>query len=111
MSRVVNGDLAVRPDLAARVRSAVELLGYRHNVTASRCAAPTACPRSIGLIFEDVVNPFFSAVHRGIEDVARERGVLTFAGSTDELPERERELVRGVRRARRRRADHRPRGR
>jgi LacI family transcriptional regulator len=48
---------------------------------------------SIGLILEDVSNPFSAALHRGVEEVARERGVLTFAGSADELPERERELA------------------
>ena len=50
-------------------------------------------PASIGLIIEDVSNPFFSAVHRGVEDVARARSVLTFVGSSEERPERERELV------------------
>src|SRR5215211_8705702 len=35
VSRVVNGGGGVRADLAARVRDAVELLGYRHNLTAS----------------------------------------------------------------------------
>ena len=47
----------------------------------------------IGLVFEDVSNPFFAAVHRGVEDVARTRSVLTFVGSSDDPP-RERELVR-----------------
>ena len=32
-------------------------------------------------------------MHRGVEEVARERGVLTFAGSSDERPGRERELA------------------
>ena len=32
-------------------------------------------------------------MHRGVEDVARERGVLTLVGSSDEEPERERELA------------------
>ena len=32
-------------------------------------------------------------MHRGVEDVARPRGVLTFVGSSDEQPERERELA------------------
>ena len=32
-------------------------------------------------------------MHRGVEDVARTHGVLTFAGSSDEEPERERELA------------------
>jgi LacI family transcriptional regulator len=93
VSRVVNGGPSVRTDLAARVRDAVDLLGYRHNLTASSLRRADRLSASIGLIFEDVANPFFSAVHRGVEDVARQRGVLTFAGSSDERPERERELA------------------
>ena len=93
VSRVVNGGPSVRADLAARVHEAVELLGYRHNLTASSLRRADRLSASIGLIFEDVANPFFSAVHRGVEEVARERGVLTFAGSSDERPERERELA------------------
>ena len=96
VSRVVNGGPSVRPDLAARVRDAVELLGYRHNHTASSLRRADRLSASIGLIFEDVANPFFSAVHRGVEDVARGRGVLTLAGSSDELPERERELAESL---------------
>ena len=93
VSRVVNGGAGVRNDLAERVRSAVELLGYRHNLTASTLRRADGQSASIGLIFEDVSNPFFSAVHRGVEDVARARGVLTLAGSSDEEPDRERELA------------------
>src|SRR5262245_46070409 len=96
VSRVINGGPTVRPDLAARVNEAVELLGYRHNHTASSLRRADRLSASIGLIFEDVANPFFSAVHRGVEDVARERGVLTFAASSDELPERERELAESL---------------
>jgi LacI family transcriptional regulator len=93
VSRVVNGGTRVRADLADRVHEAVELLGYRHNLTASSLRRADRLSASIGLIFEDVANPFFSAVHRGVEEVARERGVLTFAGSSDERPDRERELA------------------
>ena len=83
VSRVVNGGDGVRADLAARVRDAVALLGYRHNLTASTLRRADRQSESIGLIFEDVSNPFFGAVHRGVEDVARERGVLTLVGSAD----------------------------
>src|SRR3954447_25605942 len=93
VSRVVNGGGGVRADLAERVRDAVELLGYRHNLTASTLRRADGQSATVGLIFEDVSNPFFGAVHRGVEDVARARGVLTLAGSSDELPERERELA------------------
>ncbi len=93
VSRVVNDDPAVRADLAARVRRAVDSLGYRANATASALRRNDGLSASIGLIVEDVGNPFFSAVQRGIEEVARERGVLTFAGSSDELGTRERQLA------------------
>jgi LacI family transcriptional regulator len=93
VSRVVNGSHDVRPDLAARVRDAVEVLGYRRDLTASILRRTDRMSATVGLVIEDVANPFFSAVHRGVEDVAREKGVITFAGSSDELPERERELV------------------
>jgi len=90
---VVNGGPTVRADLAERVQRAVDLLGYRHNLTASALRRADGLSASIGLIFEDVANPFFSAVHRGIEEVARERGVLTLAGSSDDEPGRERQLA------------------
>jgi LacI family transcriptional regulator len=92
VSRVINGHPAVREDLALKVHEAVELLGYRRDHTASTLRRSNRQSATIGLIFEDVANPFFSAVHRGAEEVARERGVLTFAGSSDGDPTREREL-------------------
>src|SRR3954465_9121917 len=93
VSRVVNGTGDVREDLAQRVHEAVRMLGYRRDLTASTLRRADRQSASIGLIIEDVSNPFFSAVHRGVEDVARPRGVLTFVGSSDEMPERERELA------------------
>ena len=93
VSRVVNGNDDVRADLAARVQDAVEVLGYRRDLMASTLRRTDRLSSTIGLIIEDVANPFFSAVHRGVEDVAREHGVLTFAGSSDEDPDRERELA------------------
>ncbi len=93
VSRVISGSEEVRPDLAERVHKAVELLGYRRDLTASTLRRADRQSSSIGLIIEDVSNPFFSAVHRGVEDVARQHGVLTFVGSSDEDPARERELA------------------
>jgi LacI family transcriptional regulator len=93
VSRVINGDPAVRRDLADRVHEAVALLGYRRDLTASTLRRADRQSASIGLVFEDVSNPFLAAVHRGIEEVARERGVLAFAGSSDEDPGRERDLI------------------
>ncbi|WP_053227884.1 LacI family DNA-binding transcriptional regulator [Solirubrobacter soli] len=96
VSRVVNGHPPVAPELAIKVERAVELLGYRHNHTAGTLRRSNGMSASIALIFEDVSNPFFSGIHRGVEDVARTRGVVTFAGSSDEDPDRELELIEGM---------------
>jgi LacI family transcriptional regulator len=93
VSRVVNGESGVTPKLVERVTAAVERVGYRHNLTASSLRRTNGRSASVGVVLEDVANPFSSALHRAIEDVAVMRGVLVFAGSSDEDENRERELV------------------
>src|SRR5437660_1828870 len=74
-------------------RTASERLDYRHNMTASSLRRSDGRSATIGVVLEDVANPFASALHRSIEDVAVKRGVLVLAGSSDEDGERERRLV------------------
>jgi LacI family transcriptional regulator len=93
VSRVVNGEPGVSPSLARRVVAASERLSYRHNLTASSLRRSDGRSATIGVVLEDVANPFASALHRSIEDVAVLRGVLVFAGSSDEDEDRERQLV------------------
>jgi LacI family transcriptional regulator, galactose operon repressor len=93
VSTVINGQRHVSPELAGRVREAARLLQYRRDLTASNLRRADRLSASIGLVLPDVSNPFFSAVHRGIEEVARQRGVFSFAGSSDEDPTREQHLI------------------
>jgi LacI family transcriptional regulator len=93
VSRVVNADGSVRPDLAEKVREAVALLGYRRDLAATNLRRADRASSSIGLVFDDVANPFHAALLRGVETVARTRGVLPLVGSSDEDPDRERELA------------------
>jgi LacI family transcriptional regulator len=95
VSRVVNGENGVRPDTAAKVNAAIEALGFRRNDLA-RVLKQGRLTRSLGLVIEDVGNPFYSQVVRGVEEVARGNGYLVISGSSDEDPERERELVRSL---------------
>jgi LacI family transcriptional regulator len=100
VSRVVNGKPGVSLATQARVHAAINRLDYRRNVNASSLRRLDRKTATIGLVLEDVANPFMSALHRAIEDRARERGVLVFAGSCDEDSRREQELI-GALRARR----------
>jgi LacI family transcriptional regulator len=93
VSRVVNGEGTVAPELTARVDRAAAALDYRPNLTARSLRSSGGRTRSIGVLLENVANPFSSALHRAVEDVARARGVAVFAGSVDEDSHRERELA------------------
>ena len=93
VSRVVNAEAGVSPSLVRRVMAAAERLDYRHNMTASSLRRSNGRSATIGVVLEDVSNPFSSALHRSIEDVAVQRGVLVLAGSSDEDEEREQQLV------------------
>ncbi|WP_203790247.1 LacI family DNA-binding transcriptional regulator [Paractinoplanes rishiriensis] len=93
VSRVVNGEPTVTPDLAARVRAAVESLDYRPHLGASMLRRNDRRTRTIGVLLADVSNPFSAAVHRAVEDECRARGSHVLTGSLDEDPRRERELA------------------
>src|SRR4051812_1292927 len=93
VSRVVNSEPGVSPELEARVNRAIEQLNYRRDANAATLRRLGRKTQTIGLVLEDVSNPFSSELHRAVEDAARERGVLVFAGSCDEDPDRERELI------------------
>ena len=93
VSRVVNSEPGVSPELEARVKRAIEQLNYRRDANAATLRRLGRKTQTIGLVLEDVSNPFSSELHRAVEDAARERGVLLFAGSCDEDPDRERELI------------------
>jgi LacI family transcriptional regulator len=93
VSRVVNEEAGVSPDVVERVRAAASKLDYRRDLSASSLRRGDGKSQSIGLLLEDVSNPFSSALHRAVEDVARQHGVVVFAGSVDEDPEREHGLV------------------
>jgi LacI family transcriptional regulator len=96
VSRVVNQEPGVSPELASRVLDAVGLLGYRHNLTASSLRRADQKTATIGLLLDDSSNPFSSELLRAIEDVAWERGTLVLAGSSDEDPDRQRELLHAL---------------
>lgn len=94
VSRVVNGEPGVVEAKVEAVREAVRELDYRQNVAASSLRRSDGRTAAVAALLEDLANPFSAGVHRAIEDAARERDVLIFAGSVDEDPVRERQLVR-----------------
>lgn len=93
VSRVVNGEPGVTATTAARVQEAAARLRFQLDLGARSLRRTDRRTATIGLVLENVENPFSSALHRAVENVARERGVAVLSGSLDEDPKRERELV------------------
>nr|WP_228641600.1 LacI family DNA-binding transcriptional regulator [Microtetraspora sp. AC03309] len=91
VSRVVNNEPGVNATTAERVHAAIERLGYRRNDGARTLRRGRTA--SIGLVIEDVADPFYSGLSRAVEDVALDEGCLVFTGSSGEDASRERELV------------------
>jgi LacI family transcriptional regulator len=93
VSRVVNDEVGVSVTLAERVRASVAELGFQPNVGASNLRRLHGRTATVGLLLQDVANPFSAALHRAVEDIAFGRGVMVFSASVDESPEREHALV------------------
>lgn len=86
VSRVVNGESNVSDETRIRVEAAIDRLDYRRDINASLLRRLGRKTATIGLVLEDVSNPFSSALHRAIEDRTRERGVMLFTGAATKIP-------------------------
>jgi LacI family transcriptional regulator len=92
VSRVVNDEPGVSSETALRVRQAVETLGYRANDVA-RSLRRGQRAATIGLVIEDVRNPFYSSIARAVEETARLSGHIVVIANSDENPVAERKAV------------------
>jgi LacI family transcriptional regulator len=93
VSRVVNREGGVSPDVVSRVERAVRQLGYRHNLAASNLRRGNVRTAMVGALLQDVSNSFSASLLRSLEDAAQRRDVLLVAASLDEGADRERALV------------------
>lgn len=82
VSRALNGAPTVDPELATRAREAASRLGYRPNGIAR--SLRLRATDVLALIISDVANPFWTAVTRGVEDVAQRSGYSVLLCNADE---------------------------
>ena len=91
VSRVVNGDPQVSAGKTLAVKKAIQQLGFRRNDSARHLRMGAAA--SIGLLIENVADPFFSLLNRAVEEVALSRDCLLLSGSSHQDPERAKKMV------------------
>jgi DNA-binding LacI/PurR family transcriptional regulator len=93
VSRVVNGEVGVQPETAARVERAIRQLGYQPNDAARQLRRKGRPTQTIGLLVDDIANPFFATLARAVEDAARLHSFVVLIGSSNDSLEREREVM------------------
>lgn len=91
VSRVLNGLPTVDPVLADQVRKAITETGYEPNRAARALRRQVASVWA--LIISDIENPFFTAMVRGVEDVAHAAGFSVVLCNADEDPGKERRYM------------------
>ena len=79
--------------------AAIAELGFERNDLAASLRHGRSSS-TLGLVIEDVANPFYSAIAQAVEAAARDRGFLLITASAREDAERERELVSALLRRR-----------
>ncbi len=92
VSRVLNNQPYVAEDLKQRVLEAIEELGYEPSRVAQRLRMPKS--RLIGVVFSDIVNPFYIDVLRGIEHVVSQEGMSVMISNANADPKREEGIIR-----------------
>ncbi|UUS29836.1 MULTISPECIES: LacI family DNA-binding transcriptional regulator [Streptomyces] len=83
VSNVINRPDRVSDEVRARVHAAIRSLGYVRSESARQLRAGRS--RMLGLLVMDTANPFFAALARGAEDVARraDLGVMVCNSAED----------------------------
>jgi LacI family transcriptional regulator, galactose operon repressor len=99
VSRVINEEPGVALPTAERVGAAIADLGFQRNDLA-RSLRQGRSSATIGLVIEDMGNPFYSAIAQAVEAAANDRGRMLITSSCEEDAERERALVQALLRRR-----------
>ncbi len=100
VSRVINDEANVSPQMRERVQRAVVALNFKPNQGAGALRRGDRKTRTLGLLLDAVDNPFSASINRAVEKVASQRETAVFAASSDDDPERERAMIEAFSRRR-----------
>lgn len=95
VSLVITGRGAVKPETRDRIRGAMDALGYVYNRGAGNLRNPRA--DVVGMVINDLANPFFAELAIGIERVLQVSGAVPFMAHTAENPVRQAQVMRSMR--------------
>lgn len=91
VSLVLQGSELIRDETAARVREAARKLGYVYNRRAAELRSQAS--NTVGVVINDLMNPFFAEVLVGIERKLVDAGYIVLMAHTHEDLERQRKVL------------------
>lgn len=91
VSRVMNGNTKVAPDIAERVRAAADKLEYRPSTLARGLSLGRSS--TVAVVLPDLSNPMFQQLLRGAMDAAHEHGYRILIAETAGRSEDERDII------------------
>jgi LacI family transcriptional regulator len=94
VSLVLQGSGLIRPDTAGKVRKAIEDVGYVYNRGAANLRK--AQSNVIGMVVNDLTNPFYAELAVGMERAFQSAGVVPFIANTAENPIRQEEVLKSM---------------
>ena len=95
VSLVLQGSSLVRPKTRAKVQGVIEELGYVYNRGAANLRS--AHSNIVGMVINDLTNPFFAELAVGIERIFQAAGYLPLIANTAENPIRQTEVLKSMR--------------
>lgn len=94
VSLVLQGSALIRPETAVKVRKAIEDVGYVYNRGAANLRK--AHSNVIGMVVNDLTNPFYAELAVGMERVFQSAGIVPFIANTAENPVRQEEVLKSM---------------
>ena len=94
VSLVLQGSGLIRPETVDKVRKAIDEVGYVYNRGAANLRK--AQSNVVGMVINDLSNPFYAELAVAIERVFQSAGIVPFIANTAENPVRQEEVLKSL---------------
>lgn len=91
VSRVINGNARVNPEIRKRVMDVIKRLDYQPNIIARSLVSNTSM--LIGVVVNDISNPFFVDIIKAVEEEAARIGYSIILCNTNSDPNKEKKYI------------------